>query len=93
LQQKPSYDLSWQALDERDEVDLTSGDELEDTDLEVGEAEEDVDESREEERTSAIVIAEEGRGLIVQGDGVSTSQLQIHPGMFIVIGISSTPLC
>ena len=93
LEQKPSYDLSWQALDERDEVDLTSGDELEDTDLEVGDAEEDVEENREEERTSAIVIVEEGRGLIVQGDGISTSQLQIQPGMFIVIDVSSTPLC
>ena len=39
------------------------------------------DEDNEEERTSAIVIAEEGRGLIVNGDGLPITQLQVQPGM------------
>jgi hypothetical protein len=37
-------------------------------------------EENNEERTSAIVVAEEGRGLIVQGDNVPIIQLQVQPG-------------
>ena len=75
VQPKP-LDLSWQPVDERDEVELISDPETEDTDLEV----EDVSEEHEEERTSAIVIAEEGRGLIVRGDGLAVADLAVHPG-------------
>ncbi|KAN0125127.1 hypothetical protein V8E52_001679 [Russula decolorans] len=75
LQPKP-LDLSWQPVDERDEVELISDPDTEDTDLEV----EDVSEEHEEERTSAIVIAEEGRGLIVRGDGLAVADLAVHPG-------------
>ena len=46
------------------------GDSVHDTDLE----------EKDEERTSAIVVAEEGRGLIVQGDSVPIIQLQVQPG-------------
>jgi hypothetical protein len=75
VQPKP-LDLSWQPVDERDEVELISDPDTEDTDLEV----EDDSEVHEEERTSAIVIAEEGRGLIVRGDGLAVADLTVHPG-------------
>jgi hypothetical protein len=77
ISQKPP-DLSWQPVDERDEVELMSDGDSEDTDLE----EDDMPEGeREEERTSAIVIAEEGRGLIVRGDGVAVADLIVQPGV------------
>ena len=79
LRTTPSYDLSWQPVDERDEVDLTSEDE--DTDLDMDDDDDD-DPDREEERTAAIVIAEEGRGLIVRGDGVATVKLRVDPGAY-----------
>ena len=69
-------DLSWQPVDERDEVELISDPDTEDTDLEA----EDSSEVHEEERTSAIVVAEEGRGLIVRGDGLAVADLAVHPG-------------
>jgi hypothetical protein len=47
------------------------GDTVNDTDLE----------GKDEERTFAAVVAEEGRGLIVQGDSVPTIQVQIQPGV------------
>ena len=75
VQPKP-LDLSWQPVDERDEVELLSDPDTEDTDLEV----EDGSEVHEEERTSAIVIAEEGRGLIIRGDGLAVADLVVHPG-------------
>lgn len=79
LNPKPSYDISWQAVVEKDDTGMSEeetddehglGDSVIDTDL--GE--------NDEERTSAIVVAEEGRGLIVQGDNVPIVQLQVHPG-------------
>ncbi|VDB99833.1 unnamed protein product [Peniophora sp. CBMAI 1063] len=89
LRTTPSYDLSWQPVDERDEVDLTSEDD--DTDLDMDDDDDD-DPDREEERTAAIVIAEEGRGLIVRGDGVATVKLRVDPGTtHLLVGSSSTP--
>jgi hypothetical protein len=76
IQQKTG-DLSWQPVDERDEVELVSDADTEDTDYQVDDLPE---EEPEEERTSAIVIAEEGRGLIVRGDGVAISDLVVLPG-------------
>ena len=76
LQQK-ALDLSWQPVDERDEVELISDVDTEDTDLEVDDLPE---VEREEERTSAIVIAEEGRGLIVRGDGMAVADLVVQSG-------------
>jgi hypothetical protein len=72
--------MGWQTVDERDEVGLLSE---EDSDDEpgLGDDLDDEDEEREEERTAAIVIAEEGRGLIVRGDGIPLVQLQVEPGM------------
>ncbi|KDR85180.1 hypothetical protein GALMADRAFT_330695 [Galerina marginata CBS 339.88] len=89
LSQKPSYDLSWQTVDEKDETAMSE----DETDDEPGldSLEPDPDD-KEEERTSAAVIADEGRGLIVQGDNVPIVQLQIQPGTtHLLIGSSSTP--
>jgi hypothetical protein len=86
VQQKP-LDLSWQPVDERDEVELLSDPDTEDTDLEVEDLPE---EEQEEERTSAIVIAEEGRGLIVRGDGLAVANLVVQPGMTHVYAFSLT---
>jgi hypothetical protein len=76
IQQKAG-DLSWQPVDERDEVELVSDADTEDTDFQVDDLPED---EQEEERTSAIVIAEEGRGLILRGEGVATADLVVHSG-------------
>ena len=86
LQQK-SCDLSWQPVDERDEVELISDVDTEDTDLEVDDLPE---VEREEERTSAIVIAEEGRGLIVRGDGMAVTDLVVQSGE-VVCPLPSPP--
>ena len=86
IQQKTG-DLSWQPVDERDEVELVSDADTEDTDFQV---DDDLpEEETEEERTSAIVIAEEGRGLIVRGDGVAISDLVVLPGASHVHLLSS----
>lgn len=88
LQQKPSYDMGWHTVDERDEVAISE----EETDDDHHLDEEDEDEEKEEERTSAAVIAEEGRGLIVRGDNVPIVQLHVQPGTtHLLIGSSSTP--
>ena len=80
LNPKSSYDISWQAAVEKDDIGMSEeetddehalGDTVNDTDLE----------GKDEERTSAAVVAEEGRGLIVQGDSISIIQLQIQPGV------------
>ncbi|KAH9172745.1 GrfA protein [Lactarius sanguifluus] len=84
LQQKP-YDLSWQPVDKYDEVELINDIGSEDTNSEV----DDLPEVEREERTSAIVIAEEGRGLIVRGDGVAIADLVVQPGTtHLLIGSS-----
>ena len=80
LRENPSFDMAWQTVDERDEVGLTSGDETDD----FGD-DEDEDESKGEERTSAVVVAEEGRGLIVKGDGTPIAQLKVEPGTPVLI--------
>jgi hypothetical protein len=76
LQQKPSYDISW-TVDEKDETGI-SEDETDDEPA-LDEVEGDLEETLEE-RTSAAVVAEEGRGLIVQADNVPVVQLQIQLG-------------
>jgi hypothetical protein len=78
LRENPSFDMAWQTVDERDEVGLTSGDETDDYGDDEDENE---NESKGEERTSAVVVAEEGRGLIVKGDGTPIVQLRVEPGM------------
>lgn len=81
LNPKSSYDVSWQVTVEKDDMGMSEeetddehglGDTVNDTDLE----------RKEEERTSAVVVAEEGRGLIVHGDSVPIIQLQVQPGVY-----------
>jgi hypothetical protein len=76
LQQKPSYDMGWQTVDEKDEVAMSE----EETDDDHHLGDEDEVGEKEEERTSAVVIAEEGRGLIVHGDNLPITQLHVQPG-------------
>lgn len=83
LHQKPSYDMGWHTVHERDERDDTAISEEETDDDHHLDEEEDEDDGKEEERTSAVVIAEEGRGLIVHGDNVPIVQLHVQPGKFI----------
>ncbi|KAL0950949.1 hypothetical protein HGRIS_007701 [Hohenbuehelia grisea] len=87
LSQKPSFDIGWQAVDERDETGVSDEDTDDDPDDDAEEGE-----GAEEERTNAAVIADEGRGLIVQGDGLAISDLYVLPGTtHLIIGSSSTP--
>ncbi|KAH7924879.1 hypothetical protein BV22DRAFT_1012330 [Leucogyrophana mollusca] len=87
LRENPSFDMGWQTVDERDEVGLTTDEETDD----LCEDEDDHDE-KGEERTSAAVVAEEGRGLIVKGEGVPIVHLQAEPGTtHLLVGSSSTP--
>lgn len=79
LHEKPSYDMGWQTVDERDEVGM-SEEETDDDHILGEDDEEDDEEEEEEERTSAIVIAEEGRGKIVHGHGVPISHLAVQTG-------------
>jgi hypothetical protein len=76
LRHQPSYDMGWHPADERDEVDLISGDE---SDGHYGLDDDDVE---EDERTSAMVVAEEGRGLIVKAGNTPLGQIDIQPGGF-----------
>ena len=63
-------------MEEKDEIGLTSEDETDDDPFLGGDIEEDGD----EEVTSAMMVAEEGRGVIVRGDNVPIVQLQVHAG-------------
>jgi len=79
LSQKLSYDISWQTVDEKDELAISE----EETDDEQGldnVDDDDADEKEDPEPTSAALIAEEGRGLIIQGDSAPVFQIQIQPG-------------
>ncbi|KAF8807582.1 hypothetical protein BYT27DRAFT_7256162 [Phlegmacium glaucopus] len=92
LNPKPSYDVSWQAVVEKDDIGMSE----EETDDEHGLIADSVNDpdlgEKHEERTSAAVVAEEGRGLIIQGDNVPIVQLQVQPGTtHLLIGSSSTP--
>ncbi|EMD41815.1 hypothetical protein CERSUDRAFT_110381 [Gelatoporia subvermispora B] len=87
LRGTPSFDLGWQPVDERDEVGLTSEDDTDDDVSLDGD-----DQEEDEQSTNAVVIAEEGRGIIVQGDDAPIVRLQVHPGTtHLLIGSSSTP--
>jgi len=74
---KPGSDGDWRALGEREEIGLTSESETDDDaclDLDDEEGDE------EEQPTSAMIIAEEGRGVIVRGEGGSVHNIQAPPG-------------
>jgi len=77
LSQKPSYDISWQTVDEKDEVAMSEDETDDEPSLDAVDADSD---EKHEERTSAAVVADEGRGLIVQGDNAPIAQLQVQPG-------------
>lgn len=72
-----SFDQSWEPVEEKDEIGLTSGEE---TDDDAFLAEEDMEDDGEEEATSAMMVAEEGRGVIVRADSVPIVQLQVNAG-------------
>ncbi|KAH8102604.1 hypothetical protein BXZ70DRAFT_890519 [Cristinia sonorae] len=85
LTEKKSFDMSWQ-LDERDEIGLTSEDETDDEQII------DVDDGDDDLPTSAMIIAEEGLGIIVRGEDTPIVQLQVQPGTtHLLIGSSPTP--
>lgn len=74
LRGTPSFDMGWQPADERDEVDLGSEDETDEDEL-------DEEEEEEEEPTSAMIMAEQGRGIIVRGEDSPVVRLQVKQGM------------
>lgn len=81
LRSHPSYDTSWQ----REQDDFgTSEDEYD-----YEHPEDDEDEEKEEmldpEPTSAVSVAEEGRGLIVHGEGMPVHALSIQPGVWLFL--------
>ncbi|KAJ3479847.1 hypothetical protein NLI96_g8776 [Meripilus lineatus] len=75
LRATPSFDMNWQPVDERDEIGLTSEDETDEDALQDEDEHED-----EEQPTSAMIIAEEGLGVIVRGDDTPIVQLSVHSG-------------
>lgn len=79
LRGAPSYDQGWDPVEEKDELGLTSEDETDD-DAYLGEDHDD-DEEEVTEATSAMMIAEEGRGVIVRGTDGPIVQLQVQPGV------------
>ena len=85
LHKKPSYDMAWHVFDERDEVAVSEDETDDDHHLPEGEDEDDKD----EERTSAAVIADEGRGLIVRADSIPIVQLHVQIGESIIISRAS----
>ncbi|TFK57379.1 hypothetical protein OE88DRAFT_1651074 [Heliocybe sulcata] len=92
-QGEPSYDASWYPVDERDEFGLTSDEETDDDTGVDADADllDDV-ESREDEPTAAVVVLEQGRGLIVQGEGKAVSTLHVEAGTtHLLLASSSTP--
>ncbi|KAJ7130078.1 hypothetical protein C8R43DRAFT_670583 [Mycena crocata] len=90
LQQKKSYDMGWQHhLDERDEFE--SADETDEDHIMMPDDRE-LDLDDDDERTSAALIAEEGRGMIVQGEGIPVTELHVQPGTtHLLLGSSGSP--
>ncbi len=90
LRGTPSFDNNWEPVEEKDEIGLTSEDE---TDDDAFLAEEDLDEDREEQATSAMMVAEEGRGIIVRGTNIPIAQLQVTSGMCSTMRLSLHCAC
>ena len=78
LRNQPSYDTSWQREAENDDFG-TSEDEY-DYEHPDDDEEDEIPEEVDREPSSAIMIAEEGRGLIVHGEGMSVHVLNVQPG-------------
>jgi hypothetical protein len=74
---RPGSEGDWRVLSEREEVGLTSESETDD-DASLNLDDEGGDE--EEQPTSAVIIAEEGRGVIVRGEGGSVQNIQAPQG-------------
>ncbi|KAI0824224.1 hypothetical protein BC628DRAFT_1411147 [Trametes gibbosa] len=93
LRATPSFDMGWQRPDERDEAGVGSEDDLDDDPSFDDEEEIEIeDEDVADEPTSAALMAEEGRGVIVRGDDMPIVRLQVHPDTtHLLIGSSSTP--
>ncbi|CDO75268.1 hypothetical protein BN946_scf184967.g21 [Trametes cinnabarina] len=90
LRATPSFDLGWQRPDERDEAGITSEDDLDDDPSFDDDVDVDEDENVADEPTSAAIMAEEGRGVIVRGD--NTKRLHVHPDTtHLLIGSATTP--
>ncbi|KAI0078939.1 hypothetical protein K474DRAFT_786929 [Panus rudis PR-1116 ss-1] len=88
LRGTPSFDASWRAVDERDECGATSEEETDYDGLNNDEEDRDDDVLP----TSALVVAEEGHGVIVKADNVPIDQIHVSPGTtHLLIGSSSTP--
>ena len=79
LHQKPSYDISWHPVDERDEIGMTDEETDDDHGIEDGDNSFPCD-TEDDERTAAAVVAEEGRALIVHAENTPVIQLQVQPG-------------
>ena len=83
LRGSPSFDMGWQRPDERDEAGLGSEEETdEDPSFEEDVDEEEEEDEEQEEPTSAAIMAEDGRGVIVRGSDAPISRLQVTPGEF-----------
>ncbi|OJT06934.1 Myosin-M heavy chain [Trametes pubescens] len=91
LRGTPSFDMGWQRPDERDEAGIGSEDDLDDDPS--FDDDEDVDDAEvPDEPTSAALMAEEGRGVIVRGDDAPIMRLQVQPDTtHLLIGSSTTP--
>ena len=74
---KRGSDGDWRILDEREEIGSASESETDDSACLVLD---DEDGDEEEQPTSAMVIAEEGRGVIVRGEGGSVHTIQAPQG-------------
>lgn len=85
LRSQPSYDTSWQRDNDDREDFITSEEEFDFGDHQDIDEEEEVE--KENDRTAAIVVAEEGRGLIVRGDGVPVSSITIQPGKCLIFEV------
>lgn len=73
--------MSWQTVDEKDEIAVSE----EETDDEqtLDHLDDDSDPKDDPEPTSAALVAEQGRGLIVDAESAPIFQLQIQPGPFL----------
>lgn len=79
LKNQASYD--WDIVDEREEYGITTDEETDDNDDEDDEDDAEADgDDIEADRTAAIVLAEEGKGTIVRGEGISVDRLVLRPG-------------
>lgn len=82
LRSQPSYDTSWQR--EHEDFGTSEDDEYDYGDHQEGGEEDDEEEGHEPEPGSAIVVAEEGRALIVRGEGQPVSSLPIQAGELFI---------